>query len=60
MLNCNLQKSVNFQDYGESECNRRFEVYGLIVAELERFKAYAGRQRLSNADINKSGIKIQL
>ena len=37
-----------------------FEVYGLIVAKLERFKSYAGRQRLTNADINKSGIKTQL
>ena len=37
-----------------------FEVYGLIVAKLERFKSYAGRQRLTNADINNSGIKTQL
>lgn len=37
-----------------------FEVYGLIVAKLERFKSYAGRQRLTNADINKSSIKTQL
>ena len=32
-----------------------FEVYGFIVVKLERFKSYAGRQRLTNADINKSG-----
>lgn len=31
-----------------------FEVYGLIVVKLERFKSYAGRQRLTNADINKN------
>ena len=40
--------------------DNKFEVYGLIVTELKRFKAYEGRQRLTNADINMSGIKFPL
>lgn len=51
----------NMQTYQNLVCKTvYFEVYGLIVVKLERFKSYAGRQRLTNADINKSGIKTQL